>query len=94
MDFAFVVSNLNSDAMGKIACTKHRRYKRLPPTVIQVSGEYNLVTAPDNFYLDAKGNIVDKSIMASAGAMAVDDFSDIPQVEQTQNISDIVFEST
>lgn len=82
MDFAFVVSNLNLDSMGKIACTKQRRAKRLPPTVIQVEGEFNLVKSPDNFYLDAKGNIVDKSIMASAGASA-DGYEDIQALPES-----------
>jgi hypothetical protein len=67
LDFAMVIGNLNHDSMGQLACTKHRRFRRMPPSVIKVEGEFNLVLAPDNFHVDGKGNIVDKSTMTTAG---------------------------
>lgn len=72
LDHCFVFGNLNNDSMGQVACTKHRHWRRMPPTVIKVDGEFNLVFAPDNFHIDNDGKIVDKSTMATAGAMAQD----------------------
>lgn len=68
LDFCFVIGNLNNDAMGQIACTKARRFRKLPPSVIQVDGEFNTVKAMDNYYIDSSGGIVDKSTMTTAGA--------------------------
>jgi hypothetical protein len=36
--------------------------------VIQVDGEFNLVRAPDNYHIDGRGQIVDKSTLTAAGA--------------------------
>lgn len=84
LDFAFVFGNLNNDNMGQVACTKHRHFRRLPPTVIKVDGEFNLVIAPDNFHIDNDGKIVDKATMAAAGAVPIDSFSDLePSVVAT-----------
>jgi len=68
LDFAIVIGNLNGDSMGQIACTKARRFRRMPPSVIQVDGEFNLVRAPDNYHIDGRGQIVDKSTLTAAGA--------------------------
>tara|TARA_R110000751_G_scaffold1985_5_gene7603 strand:- start:18358 stop:20016 length:1659 start_codon:yes stop_codon:yes gene_type:complete len=67
LDFCFVIGSLNADSLGQIACTKHRRAGKHPPSVIQVHGEYNLVKAPENFQVDNKGQIVDKDSMTTAG---------------------------
>jgi len=77
LDFAFVFGNLNHDSMGQVACTKHRHFRKLPPTVIQVDGEFNLVVAPDNFHIDTDGKIVDKDTMKTAGQNALDNFDDL-----------------
>ena len=78
LDFAMVIGNLNNDSMGQIACTKHRRFRRMPPSVIKVDGEFNMVLAPDNFHVDGKGNIVDKSTMTTAGiSVPMEQFADI-----------------
>lgn len=76
-DFAFVVSNLNPDSMGKLACTKHRRAQARPDVIIKVDGAYNYITAPDNYCLDNRGQIVDKSTMATVGAANLD----LPDIE-------------
>jgi hypothetical protein len=70
LDFCFVIGNLNNDAMGQIACTKARRFRKLPASVIQVDGEFNTVRGLDNYYIDDKGGIIDKSTMTIAGAIA------------------------
>ncbi len=67
LDFCFVIGNLNNDSMGQLACTKARRFRKLPPSVIQVDGEFNTVRSMDNYYIDAKGGIIDKSTMTTAG---------------------------
>ena len=88
LDFALVIGNLNNDAMGQLACTKHRRFKRIPPTVIQVDGEFNSVSSPDNYHIDGKGNIVDKSIMAAVGVAASNDgYSDITASADSATLS-------
>ena len=76
LHFAFVVGNLNMDQMGQIACTKFRRARRQPPSIVRVEGEFNDVVAPDNFHIDAKGKIVDKETVAATGGTA--DFNDLP----------------
>jgi hypothetical protein len=68
LSFAFVVGNLNLEGLGQIMCTKHRRYRRLPPTIIKVDGEFNLVLSPDNYHIDSRGNIVDKATANLVGA--------------------------
>jgi hypothetical protein len=71
LHFCFVVGNLNSEMMGMIHCTKHRRAPKMSPTVIQVEGDFNRVISPTNYVVDEKGNIVDSAIMASAGVSSV-----------------------
>lgn len=83
LDFAFVFGNLNNDSMGQVACTKYRAFRKLPPTVIKVEGEFNTVLAPDNFHIDNDGKIVDKSTMTTAGAIAVDNFEGLESVTST-----------
>lgn len=78
LDFSLVIGNLNNDSMGQLACTKHRRFKRVPPSVIKVDGEFNFVFAPDNYHIGNKGDIVDKATMAAVGVVASNDgYSDI-----------------
>lgn len=78
LDFCFVIGNLNNDAMGQIACTKYRRFRKLPPSVIQVEGEFNTVRSMDNYYIDSKGGIIDKSTMTTAGVSPVNaNFDDL-----------------
>ena len=67
LDFSFVIGNLNSDSMGQIACTKHRRSRRVPPSIIRVDGEYNSVVGLNNYHIDSRGQIVEKSTMKSVG---------------------------
>ena len=81
LHFAFVIGNLNMEQMGKIACTKYRRARRQPPSIIRVEGEFNDVVAPDNFHIDSKGQIVDKEIVqATAGA---EGFEGLPDNDPT-----------
>jgi hypothetical protein len=68
LHFAFVIGNLNMDSLGQIACTKHRRAGRTPPSIIKVDGEFNDVFAPDNYHIDSKGQIIDKSTAEAAGS--------------------------
>lgn len=70
LDHCFVFGNLNNDSMGQIACTKHRHWHRLPPSIIKVDGEFNLVFSPENFHIDSDGKIVDKSTASTAGISA------------------------
>ena len=70
LDFVFCFGNLNLDSMGQLACTKHRFFKQLPPTIVHVQGEFNCVQAPDNFFVDPQGRIVDKSTMSATGNYA------------------------
>ena len=67
LDFCFVIGSLNNDSLGQIACTKHRRAGKNPPSVIKVDGEFGLVTSPTNYQVDNKGQIVDKDSMTTAG---------------------------
>jgi|SaaInlV_165m_DNA_1040744.scaffolds.fasta_scaffold02640_3 hypothetical protein len=67
LDFCFVIGSLTNDSLGQIACTKHRRAGKNPPSVLKIDGEFNLVTAPANFQIDNKGQIVDKDSMTTAG---------------------------
>jgi len=79
LDFSFVIGNLNADSMGQIACTKHRRNRRMIPSIIRVDGEFNLVTAPDNYHIDSRGEIVEKSTLSDAGGGGnVSSHGDIP----------------
>jgi hypothetical protein len=80
LHFAFVVGNLNMEQMGQIACTKFRRSYRQPPSIIKVEGEFNNVYAPENYHIDSKGQIVDKSTAAAVGAANNDLFNDIEQL--------------
>jgi len=82
LNFAFVIGNLNLDQMGQIACTKHRRSKNMPPSIIKVQGEYNNVVAPDNYHIDGNGKIVDKSTADAVGAEVVDLFDDLIDIDQ------------
>jgi hypothetical protein len=68
LHFAFVVGNLNMESLGQIACTKHRRAGKTPPSIIKVDGEFNNVFTPDNYHIDGKGNIVDKATAESVGS--------------------------
>jgi hypothetical protein len=70
LDFSFVIGNLNSDSMGQIACTKHRRFRKVPPSIIRVDGEYNSVVGLNNYHIDSRGQIVEKSTMAAVGVSA------------------------
>jgi len=81
LHFAFVIGNLNMDSLGQIACTKHRRAGRVPPSVIKVDGEFNNVYAPDNYHIDGKGKIVDKATAEAAGATDNKDYANL----QAQN---------
>lgn len=90
LDFCFVIGSLNADSLGQVACTKHRRAAKMPPSVIKVDGEYNLVTAPNNFKIDNHGQIVDKDSLTTAGVSA-EDWSEqqstagnTPEVDQSQ----------
>jgi hypothetical protein len=86
LDFCFVIGNLNNDAMGQIACTKYRRFRRLPASVIQVDGEFNTVKGMDNYYIDNNGGIIDKSTMTIAGLSP--DLINYPDIESTNlNVS-------
>jgi len=89
LDFAIVIGNLNADAMGQLACTKARRFRRTPPTVIQVEGEFNLVLSPDNFHIDSKGKIVDKSTLTTAGvSVTPETFAGITDASNLDNGTD------
>ena len=63
--------------MGQIACTKYRRSYRQPPSIVKVEGEFNNVYAPDNYHIDSKGQIVDKSTASAVGAANNDLFNDL-----------------
>jgi hypothetical protein len=90
LDFAFVFGNLNNDSMGQVACTKHRHYRKLPPTVIQVDGEFNLVRSPDNFHIDAEGKIVSRDTMQLAGSSSEsEDFNDLPSSPGSEGPAEI-----
>jgi hypothetical protein len=39
----------------------------MPPSIIKVDGEFNLVLSPDNYHVDNQGKIVDKSISSATG---------------------------
>jgi hypothetical protein len=67
LNFAFVVGNLNLDQLGQIHCTKRRRAKPQPPSIIKVEGEFNNVYSPDNYHVDNKGQIVDKETASTVG---------------------------
>lgn len=67
LDFCFVIGNLNNESMGQLACTKHRRFRKIPATVIRVDGEFNSVSSLDNYFIDNKGQILDKSTVTAAG---------------------------
>lgn len=83
LHFAFVVGNLNLDQMGQIACTKFRRARRQPPSIVRVEGEFNDVVAPDNFHIDAKGKIVDKALVEVTGG--VDNYEDNDDFEDNDD---------
>jgi hypothetical protein len=69
--FCFVVGHLTAESMGVLSCTKHRRYKPLPNTVIQVVGEFNNMRGLDNYSIDSRGQIVDRATMnATVGPRA------------------------
>jgi hypothetical protein len=55
----------------------------LPGSVIQVDGEFNTVRAMDNYYIDSRGGIIDKSTMIAAGlptnAAGFDDLENVTQ---------------
>jgi hypothetical protein len=90
LDFSFVIGNLNTDAMGQIACTKHRRFRKMPPSIIQVDGEFNSVIALNNYHVDSRGQIVEKSTMTTAGASVNDAaFSTISLQENNNNVEEI-----
>ena len=59
--------NLNLDQLGQIHCTKRRRAKPQPPSIIKVEGEFNNVYSPDNYHVDNKGQIVDKETASTVG---------------------------
>jgi replicative DNA helicase len=84
LDFCFVIGNLNNESMGQLACTKQRRFRKLPATVIRVEGEYNSVLSLDNYLIDDKGKMVDKATLTSAGITTnMQMFNDI-----TQNVTE------
>lgn len=80
LDFSFVIGNLTTDSMGQIACTKHRRVRPLPPNIIRVDGEFNSVVGLNNYHIDSRGQIVEKSTMKTVG-VNVDDFKGIVDQE-------------
>lgn len=84
LDFCFVVGNLNNESMGQLACTKHRRFRKVPATVIRVDGEFNSVSSLDNYFIDNKGHILDKSTVTATG---VSTNISIPQ-EINSNVTD------
>jgi hypothetical protein len=67
LDFSFVVGALTEDQLGQINCSKLRRHHPMPPSIIKVDGEFNLVLSPDNYHVDNQGKIVDKSISSATG---------------------------
>jgi hypothetical protein len=67
LDFSFVIGNLTTDSMGQIACTKHRRVRKMPPSIIRVDGEFNSVVGLNNYHIDSRGQIVEKSTMKTVG---------------------------
>jgi hypothetical protein len=68
--------------MGQIACTKHRRFRKVPPSIIRVDGEYNSVVALNNYHIDSRGQIVEKSTMATVGVSVNDNaYKDVPDQE-------------
>ncbi len=67
LDFCFCIGNLNGDQLGMIGCTKHRRAKGKPPSIIQVKGEFNLVHSPNNFHIDGSGKIIDQATAQATG---------------------------
>lgn len=77
LNFAFVIGNLNLEQLGQIACTKHRRAKRMPPSIIRVEGEFNNVYAPDNYHIDGHGKIVDKDTAATVGENLTENYLDL-----------------
>ncbi len=94
LDFSFVIGNLNADSMGQIACTKHRRNRKMIPSIICVDGEFNLVTAPDNYHIDSRGEIVSKSTLTTAGGVTNTIYNDIstgatlPPADDVSQIAD------
>lgn len=59
--FCFASGALTKDGLGMLSCTKHRRYRDVPPVIIKLYGEFNCVVHADNFVVDSKGQIVDKA---------------------------------
>jgi len=99
LNFAFVVGNLNIDGLGQITCTKHRRYRKLPATIIKVDGEFNLVLSPDNYQIDNRGNIVDKataSLVGNAPALNHGVFNDLdpPELPPMTTAAETTYEDT
>lgn len=90
LDYSFVIGQLNLDNLGQIHCTKQRRSKRVPPSIIQVEGEFNTVFEPDNFHIDGKGQIVDKATAESTGFDAVQTFLGSDSTLQSTDNDDYV----
>lgn len=88
LDFCFVIGALNSDNLGQIACTKHRRAAKNPPSVIKVDGEFGVVVSPTNYQVDNKGQIVDKDSMTTAGLDA-ETFESVTSGGTTNSSSEI-----
>jgi len=71
LHFAFVIGNLNSDSVGRIACTKARRQGKETvsiPQLIQVKGEFNDVVTASQYGVDARGNIALKADINAASS--------------------------
>lgn len=88
LDFSFQIGNLTTESIGKIHCSKHRRSGKLSSSLIKVEGRFNRVVTPDNYMIDSRGKLVEKSAAYSAGEDAVPDDDmdsvDDPYVEGSQ----------
>lgn len=91
LDFAFVVGNLNLEQIGQVSCTKRRRSRPHPPTIIRVEGEFNRVYSPDNYHVDHTGKIVDKDTAQAVGlgsaAATSDLYADLLGGNDDENLS-------
>lgn len=67
LDFAIQFGNLTVESIGKVHCSKHRRTGKMASSLIKVEGRFNRVVVPDNYMIDGRGKLVEKSAALSAG---------------------------
>lgn len=73
LDFAIQFGTPTIDGLCQVVCTKHRRFKAMPPMVIRIVGEFNKIEPADSKYkINAStGKIEDSS--ATHGVFGADD---------------------